>query len=47
MFKKRMILGIIGVPIAIVVLGILWVLWGGVSNPAGRKYIGEISSPGV
>ena len=30
---------------AVLALGAAWGLWGGVSNPAGRKNIGQISAP--
>lgn len=45
MSKKRVILGIIYISLAVIVLGIVWMVWGGVSNPGGRKTVGEISPP--
>ena len=42
--KKFLIIAFVVVPV-ILILGVAWLLWGGVSNPAGRKTIGEISTP--
>lgn len=41
---KRIILWLSALPI-ILIAGMAWLLWGGVSNPAGRKTIGEITPP--
>ena len=41
---KRIILWLSAVPV-ILVAGMAWLLWGGVSNPAGRKTIGDIRTP--
>lgn len=46
MMKKprKFLLWISAIP-AVLLVGMAWILWGGVSNPAGRKTIGEISAP--
>lgn len=41
---KKILLWISAIP-AILVVGVAWALWGGVSNPAGRMTIGEIAAP--
>lgn len=40
----RIILGIAAIPVTLVA-GAAWLLWGGVSNPAGRDTIGDIRPP--
>ena len=42
--KTKVILWFSAIPI-ILVVGMAWLLWGGVSNPANRKTIGEIRTP--
>lgn len=42
--KKRFILWIFVIPV-VLIAGMAWLLWGGVSNPAGRKTIGRITPP--
>ena len=42
--KRKIILWISAIPV-ILMAGMAWMLWGGVSNPAGRKNIGGISAP--
>lgn len=42
--KKRILIAFCIIP-AILLLGIVWIVWGGISNPAGRGCIGEISTP--
>ena len=41
---KRIILWLSAIPI-VLIAGMAWLLWGGISNPAGRKTIGEITPP--
>ena len=41
---KRIILWLFAIPV-VLIAGVAWLLWGGISNPAGRKTIGEITSP--
>ena len=41
---KRIILWLSAVPV-VLIAGVAWLLWGGISNPAGRKTIGEITPP--
>ena len=41
---KRIILWLSTIPV-VLIAGMAWLLWGGVSNPAGRKTIGEITPP--
>lgn len=41
---KRILLCVLALP-ALLILGIAWVLWGGISNPAGRECIGQIRPP--
>ena len=43
--KKKAIVFVCLIP-AIILLGIIWMVWGGISNPAGRGNIGDISTPG-
>ena len=43
--KKKVIVFVCLIP-AIILLGIIWMVWGGISNPAGRGNIGDISTPG-
>lgn len=42
--RNRIVLWLSLVPI-ILMAGMAWLVWGGVSNPAGRKTIGEIAPP--
>lgn len=42
--SRRIILWLSAIPV-ILLVGMAWILWGGVSNPAGRKTIGEIAPP--
>ena len=44
MTRKRLLLLLCAILVT-VVAGAAWLLWGGVSNPAGRKTIGEIRPP--
>ena len=32
-------------PVILIIVMAAWLIWGGVSNPAGRKTIGEITPP--
>lgn len=41
---RKILLWISAIP-AVLAVGMAWVLWGGVSNPAGRKTLGEIAVP--
>ena len=43
-FLKRIILWLSAIPV-VLIAGMAWLLWGGISNPAGRKTIGEITPP--
>ena len=43
--KRRIILAAMCIIPAAIIIGLVWIVWGGVSNPAGRKCIGEISTP--
>lgn len=42
--RRRIILLFLAIPV-ILMIGMAWLIWGGVSNPAGRKTIGEIAEP--
>ena len=42
--RRRILIWLLAVPV-ILTAGLAWVLWGGVSNPANRKTIGEIAPP--
>lgn len=42
--KKQVIVFVCFIP-AIILLGMTCMLWGGISNPAGRGNIGDISTP--
>lgn len=42
--KRNIFLWLSAIPV-ILINGMAWILWGGVSNPAGRKTIGEIAPP--
>jgi hypothetical protein len=41
---KRIILWFLAIPV-VLIAGMAWLLWGGISNPVGRKTIGEITPP--
>ena len=41
---KRIVLWLSAIPV-VLIAGMAWLLWGGISNPAGRKTIGEITPP--
>lgn len=42
--RHKILLAVLAVPVLIAAVG-AWVVWGGVSNPAGRSTIGEIRPP--
>lgn len=44
MFLKKTFLCILSLSV-LLILGVFWVLWGGISNPAGRECIGQIRPP--
>ena len=42
--RKHILIWILAIPV-ILLAGLAWVIWGGLSNPADRKVIGEITPP--